>query len=134
MVNIVPNYCEFVFEFRNVAAEDPRGLLQRLQGYADKLSEEMRSTDPDCRIEINITTEYPGLSTASDSEVIAFVKNLAQPLAKNTSTLAPKAACSARCWAFPPSFAALAAWTRGTSLMNLSILIKSTSAMPSWPA
>ncbi|MBN3561442.1 acetylornithine deacetylase [Aliamphritea spongicola] len=82
VVNIVPNYCEFVFEFRNVAAEDPRGLLQRLQGYADKLSEEMRSTDPDCRIEINITTEYPGLSTASDSEVIAFVKNLAQPLAK----------------------------------------------------
>ncbi|GAA3545068.1 acetylornithine deacetylase [Zobellella aerophila] len=75
-LNIVPNHCSFLFEIRNVAAEDPRQLLARFRAYADDLAAEMHQIDPACRIEIEITTEYPGLSTAEDAEVIRFVRNL----------------------------------------------------------
>ncbi|MDV2857657.1 MULTISPECIES: acetylornithine deacetylase [Oceanimonas] len=77
-LNIVPNHCEFLFEIRNVAGEDPRALLARFGDYAETLVAEMRNTAPECAIDIAITTEYPGLSTASDAEVVAFVQRLAQ--------------------------------------------------------
>lgn len=77
-LNIVPNRCEFLFEIRNIAAEAPRDLLAQLQAYADELVSEMRQIDAGCDISIDITTEYPGLSTASDAEVVAFVRKLAQ--------------------------------------------------------
>lgn len=75
-LNIVPNHCEFVFEIRNIAAEDPRTLLAEFRSYVDQLIAEMRKVDEDCDIQIDITTEYPGLSTADDEDVVAFVRNL----------------------------------------------------------
>ena len=75
-LNIVPNHCSFLFEIRNIAAEDPRELLAQFQAYADQLVTEMRETSSECDIQIDITTEYPGLSTADDEEVVAFVRSL----------------------------------------------------------
>jgi len=75
-LNIVPNHCEFVFEIRNIAAEDPRTLLAEFRSYVDQLIAEMREVDEDCDIQIDITTEYPGLSTADDEEVVSFVRGL----------------------------------------------------------
>lgn len=75
-LNIVPNHCEFVFEIRNIAAEDPRALLTEFRSYVDQLIAEMRDVDENCDIQIDITTEYPGLSTADDEEVVAFVRGL----------------------------------------------------------
>ncbi|GGK55940.1 acetylornithine deacetylase [Amphritea balenae] len=80
-LNIVPNHCEFLFEIRNIAQEDPRDLLAQFENYAEELLAEMRLTDQNCDIAIEITTEYPGLSTAEDAEVVAFVKKLAQSTA-----------------------------------------------------
>ncbi|WP_028292019.1 acetylornithine deacetylase [Oceanobacter kriegii] len=75
-LNIVPNHCEFVFEFRNVAAESPRDLLASFRRYASELEAEMRQVDPNCRIDIAITSEYAGLATANDEEVVSFVQQL----------------------------------------------------------
>ena len=75
-LNIVPNHCSFLFEIRNIAAEDPKQLLAQFQTYADQLIAEMREVDEDCGIQIDITTEYPGLSTADDEDVVAFVRSL----------------------------------------------------------
>lgn len=75
-LNIVPNHCSFLFEIRNIAAEDPKQLLAQFQTYADQLIAEMREVDEDCDIQIDITTEYPGLSTADDEDVVAFVRSL----------------------------------------------------------
>ncbi|OIN05542.1 acetylornithine deacetylase [Oceanisphaera psychrotolerans] len=77
-LNIVPNHCEFMFEIRNVAAEDPHRLLSDFRDYAETLVAEMRRTAPDCSIDIELTTEYPCLSTANDSDVVAFVQRLAE--------------------------------------------------------
>ena len=75
-LNIVPNHCSFLFEIRNVAAEDPKDLLAQFQSYADELTAEMRLVDEACNIQIDITTEYPGLSTADDADVVSFVRSL----------------------------------------------------------
>lgn len=75
-LNIVPNHCSFLFEIRNIAAEDPRQLLADFRHYADSLVEEMRQVSSECDIEIDITTEYPGLSTADDAKVVSFVRSL----------------------------------------------------------
>lgn len=80
-LNIVPNRCEFLFEIRNIAQENPRDLLAQFTTYAEELVAEMRLTDKNCDISVEITTEYPGLSTAQDAEVVAFVKKLAQSTA-----------------------------------------------------
>lgn len=77
-LNIVPNHCEFVFEIRNIATEDPKQLLAQFQTYVDKLVLEMQQTDANCDIDISITTEYPGLRTADDADVVAFVQKLTQ--------------------------------------------------------
>nr|WP_256557786.1 acetylornithine deacetylase [Marinobacterium sedimentorum] len=75
-LNIVPDHCSFVFEMRNIAAEDPRDLLAELRTQADVQLREMHQLDDSCGIDIDITSEYPGLSTAEDSEAIAFVSQL----------------------------------------------------------
>ncbi|MFC6671283.1 acetylornithine deacetylase [Marinobacterium aestuariivivens] len=119
-LNIVPDHCSFLFEMRNIAAEDPRRLLQQLRDLADDLVTDMRRVGPDCGIDIEVTTEYPGLSTAEDAEVIAFVRTLAERDTIASINFGTEGACSAGSWRFPRSSAALAAWTRGTSRMNLS--------------
>ena len=75
-LNIVPNHCSFLFEIRNIAAENPRDLLARFEAYATELENEMRRIDDNCGISIEITTEYPGLRTADNAEVVDFVRHL----------------------------------------------------------
>jgi len=77
-LNIVPNHCSFLFEIRNIAAEDPRQLLALFQNYASSLEKEMRTVSPECAIAVEITTEYPGLSTADNEAAVAFVRGLAE--------------------------------------------------------
>jgi len=82
ILNIVPKHCSFDFEIRNIGAEDPRDLLAQFQAYVDELKVEMRCIDSSCDINVEITTEYPGLSTADDATVVDFVRKLAQPFAE----------------------------------------------------
>ncbi|MFT5351903.1 MAG: acetylornithine deacetylase [Gammaproteobacteria bacterium] len=80
-LNIVPNHCGFQFEIRNIAEEDPRDLLDQFSAYADSFAVEMQAIDSSCNITIEITSDYPGLSTADDADVVAFVRNLSQSTA-----------------------------------------------------
>jgi acetylornithine deacetylase len=72
--NIVPNYAEVDFEIRHLASDDPKTLIARLQSEAERIVRE--TADRDARIEILTTGGYPGLDTARDSDVVAFVKSL----------------------------------------------------------
>lgn len=81
-LNIVPNNCNFVFEIRNIAQENPKELLAQFSAYCDELVVEMQAIDPSCNIEIDIITEYPGLSTEESEDAVAFVRNLAQSAEK----------------------------------------------------
>lgn len=77
-LNIVPSYCEFDFEIRNIASEDPKTLVAEIQQQAAILSEEMQAISDDTRIEFELLSEYPGLSTANDLDAVTLVQRLAE--------------------------------------------------------
>jgi acetylornithine deacetylase len=77
-LNIVPNHCSFLFEIRNIAAEDPKEILAQFQDYCSELTSEMQQKHAGCCINIEITTEYPGLNTSENALAVTFVRQLAQ--------------------------------------------------------
>jgi len=77
-LNIVPNYCEFEFEIRNIADEDPLSLLNEFKAYVQSLIDEMQITSEQCDIQVDVTTEYPGLNTSESQDLVSYVRGLAQ--------------------------------------------------------
>lgn len=75
-LNIVPNLCQIDFEIRNVAADDPHGILERLRAEAARIAVEASTIAPEAAIDIDITNTYPGLDTPASSQAVAFVKSL----------------------------------------------------------
>lgn len=71
-LNIVPNLCQIDFEIRNVAADDPNAILERLRKEAGRIA----SAAPEAAIEIDVTNAYPGLDTPTDADAVRFVKSL----------------------------------------------------------
>jgi acetylornithine deacetylase len=75
-LNIVPNRCELEFEIRNLAADDPEALLEALRADATRITEAARAQASEADIRIEVRNSYPGLGTAPDAQVVAFVKSL----------------------------------------------------------
>jgi acetylornithine deacetylase len=75
-LNIVPNECQFRFEIRNLPADDPKILMERLHAEARRITDAHHERFPGAKIEIKIFNEYPALDTAPEDEVVQFVKSL----------------------------------------------------------
>jgi acetylornithine deacetylase len=75
-LNIVPNLCRIDFEIRNIAADDPNKILDRIRGEAARIAGEASAIAPEAAIDIEIFNTYPGLDTPPDSKAVAFVKSL----------------------------------------------------------
>ena len=75
-LNIVPDRCVVDFEIRNLAEDDPVGILDRLRDDAAALAALERQRFPEAAIAIDVVNDYPGLATAPDAEVVAFVQGL----------------------------------------------------------
>jgi len=61
-LNIIPEYCEFDFEIRNLPEEDPQSIIDSIQSYAqDRLAPAMRAKHPDARVNFEKLSSYPGL-------------------------------------------------------------------------
>jgi len=75
-LNIVPNLCRIDFEIRNIAADDPNKILNRIRGEAARIAGEASAVAPEAAIDIEIFNTYPGLDTQPDSKAVAFVKSL----------------------------------------------------------
>jgi acetylornithine deacetylase len=75
-LNIVPNRCELELEIRNLAADDPGALVEALRADAARIAEAARAQAPEAEIRVEVRNSYPGLGTAPDAEVVAFVKSL----------------------------------------------------------
>ncbi|MBA3323857.1 MAG: acetylornithine deacetylase [Rhodobacteraceae bacterium] len=73
-LNIVPNRAEVDFEIRCLAADDPDALAAEIAAEAARIV--AAAADPDARVEIAEFMAYPGLGTAPDAAVVAFVKGL----------------------------------------------------------
>lgn len=76
-LNIVPNHCEFAFEIRHLAGDDPLAILDRLRERADLIAQPYRERFKNARVEIEITNTYPGLDTPVDHELVKMADELA---------------------------------------------------------
>ncbi|TDO97962.1 acetylornithine deacetylase [Marinomonas balearica] len=75
-LNIVPNHCQFDFEIRNIADDNPQDLLGHFADYCQELIGEMTQKASDTDIAIEVLTEYPGLAKSNDDAIISYLKNL----------------------------------------------------------
>ncbi|MEO5758297.1 MAG: acetylornithine deacetylase [Mesorhizobium sp.] len=75
-LNIVPNLCRIDFEIRNIAADNPVEILDRIRGDAARIAADASAIAPEAAIDIEIFNTYPGLDTPANSEAVAFVKSL----------------------------------------------------------
>ncbi len=75
-VNIVPNHAVIDFEIRSLAGEDTDDLIDKLRAGAQAIVSPLRAEFPEAEIRIERLWDYPGLGTASDAEVVNFVKGL----------------------------------------------------------
>jgi acetylornithine deacetylase len=74
-LNIVPARCELELEIRNLAADDPGAIVAGLRADAAAVAA-CQHGDPDARIDLEISNEYPGLETPLDAGIIEFVAAL----------------------------------------------------------
>jgi acetylornithine deacetylase len=76
-LNIVPDACEMLFEFRTIAGDDPDALIAEVVGYArDRLEPEMRAVHPVAGFAFDVFAGFPGLDTEPDSEIVALARRL----------------------------------------------------------
>ena len=76
-INIVPEHCTLVFEFRHLASVDADAVVRRVQTFiAEELLPGMRAVAPEARVFMEQLYEYPGLDITPDHPGVTFLKQL----------------------------------------------------------
>ncbi len=75
-LNIVPKECVLDFEIRNLQADDPDEILQRIKQDVSQVISDARKIYPAADIHIEVVNAYPGLDTAPDAGIVSFVQSL----------------------------------------------------------
>ncbi len=77
-LNIVPDHCEFAFEFRTLPSEDADALVAEVKRFAfDVLEPEMKARASETGIAFEWISSFPGLDTSVDDDVTRLAKRLA---------------------------------------------------------
>ena len=75
MVNVVPEECQFLFEFRNLPDDEPDALLAEVQAFArEKLEPAMQAISPETGFLWEEESRFPGLDTVPDAEVVKLAQ------------------------------------------------------------
>ena len=75
--NIVPDRCEIEFEFRGIAADDPKAICEAVVAEARATIEPwMKARDPSTGIDFIEAVDYPGLDTPATAEVVRLAQAL----------------------------------------------------------
>jgi acetylornithine deacetylase len=76
-VNIVPNFCEFSFEIRNIPEVDPEALVEEIRQYAFKtLEPRMKDIDPKTGFAFKPSARVSAFDIANDDPAVEFVLSL----------------------------------------------------------
>lgn len=75
-LNIVPDRAWVDFEIRNLAADDPLAILDRISVGAKEVIAPLRSRFPEADIVIEEVNAYPGLDTPDSTPVVALMRRL----------------------------------------------------------
>jgi acetylornithine deacetylase len=77
-LNVVPDLCRFVFEFRCVPGDDPNALAEEVMAYAREVIEpEMQAVAAEAGVTFERRPFQTGLETDAGAEVVALAKRLA---------------------------------------------------------
>jgi acetylornithine deacetylase len=77
-LNIVPDSCELLFEFRVIGGDDADALVGEIEAFARReLEPGMKAVDPSCGIDLEVYAGFPGLDTPPDAPVVTLAKSLA---------------------------------------------------------
>jgi acetylornithine deacetylase len=76
-LNIVPDACSFLWEFRMLPGEDHAPMEAELRAYAAELERAMKAVAPAAGIAITIQNAMPGFEVAPDSAVARLAGRLA---------------------------------------------------------
>lgn len=75
MVNVVPEECEFLFEFRSLPADKPEDMLVEVQNFArDKLEPSMKEINPETGFLWEEDSRFPGLDTTVGAEIVKLAQ------------------------------------------------------------
>ena len=78
-LNIVPDDCVFLYEFRSIGADDPDALGAEIEAYArDVLEPEMKAVAPDAGFTFELTSGFPGLDTPEGADLVGLTKDLSR--------------------------------------------------------
>jgi len=76
-LNIVPKDCSFEFEFRHLPGDDPHALYAEIRDHAARAIEpEMKRLRPETGFTWTETSQFPGLDTPEESEIVSLAKAL----------------------------------------------------------
>ncbi len=76
-INIVPEHCEFVFEFRHLAEVDGEAVMRRVESFVrGTLEPAMKKVAPESGIAFEPIYVYPGLGMQPEHPAVTFVKSL----------------------------------------------------------
>lgn len=75
-LNIVPDRCQIDFEIRNLAEDDSRAILARIEKGAENIVAPLRRQFPTANIAIEEVNAYPGLNTPDHAEIVALVRSI----------------------------------------------------------
>ena len=79
-LNIIPESCEFAFEFRTIPDERPTDWLEIVKAHAEReMLPGMRAIAPEAAITFSELINYPGLAPAIPSPFRDIVEGLAEP-------------------------------------------------------
>ena len=75
--NIIPQLCEFDFEFRNLPQVEASTIMGRIVKFAEQeLLPKMKAEQAEAKILFETIAEAPGLSASEDAEVTQLVRAL----------------------------------------------------------
>jgi acetylornithine deacetylase len=77
ILNIIPERCEFVMEWRNIPGDDATRHVERMRQFvADSIEPAMHAVNANTGFDFEVTTSMPGLSLGADHELTTIVKQL----------------------------------------------------------
>ena len=77
-LNIVPDRAELTFEYRHLAADRGKDILDQILAAADRVGASYNHLWPEARVEVEQYNAYPGLDVTETESIIAYAQKLAQ--------------------------------------------------------
>ena len=75
-LNIVPDRCEIDFEIRNLVADEPQTILNRILAGAETIAASQRDRFPEVAIQIETMNGYPGLDMPATAAIVDLLRQI----------------------------------------------------------